>query len=136
MRCTIRAFLRADQFNVRQMRRIIVRFPWIFGAIHVVLISVFFVVYYLPSSDPNHGMLFILPALADPVILLAHRLFRGLDNHEAVLVSAFFVLGTIQWWIIGYIFRSILGLFIKPNQSTDPALASGTPLAGPESRLP
>jgi hypothetical protein len=112
----------ANQFNVRLMRKTITRLPITFGVIHLVLIGLFAIVYCLPARDPNHGMLFIFPALVDPVILFAHRAFPAIDDNVTFLIMTFVVLGTLQWWLVGYLIRFItLGLFFTPNQSKDPA---------------
>src|SRR5437763_127407 len=79
------------------------RFTVLFLTLHGALLLLFVFLYTLPSSDPNHGMAWLLPYTVDrPLSYVAERLlFRTASMTLRVIVYLCF--GSLQWGVIGYL---------------------------------
>jgi hypothetical protein len=68
------------------------------SGLHLVWCLCFFYQYF-HSQDPNRGMAFVLFIPIDPWIIL----FSVVEASDVVLATLLLVLGTAQWWGIGWL---------------------------------
>ena len=104
------------------------------GGLHLAFCVLFFA-FYLNSHDPEKSMAFVLFIPIDPWIV---PLSKGVELNDWVFAGVVTVLGTVQWWVVGWVlgylvFKLRQGL---PNQSPQPTPASVTSPAeqGPRRR--
>jgi hypothetical protein len=85
--------------------RLVRRLPWILLLLHTAVAGIIVYDFFLPSSDANHALVLVLLFGADPILLplLAVRAFAG--GGLAVWLAAVAVLGSLQWWGLGWLLR-------------------------------
>ncbi len=71
---------------------------WILATLHFVFCMIFFALYF-SSADLQRGMAFVLFVPFDPWIVPLSRLPLA----DSILATILTILGTLQWWCIGWL---------------------------------
>src|SRR5260370_18183025 len=91
-------------------------YTFLLPTLHSVLLLLFVFLYTLPSSDPNHGMAWLLPYIVDrPLSYVAERLLF----HSAYMtprVILYLCFGGFQCGAIGYFIARFLRRPLVPKQ--------------------
>jgi hypothetical protein len=87
-------------------------FGWILGVLHFAFCVLFFTFYFI-STDPEKSIAFSLFVPFDPWIVPLSRLPVG-EVEFAVCVT---VLGTFQWWAVGWLVNRTLAWLFKARSS-------------------
>jgi membrane protein YqaA with SNARE-associated domain len=92
----------------------------ILASLHLVFCALFFLMYFI-SKDPQRGDCLVLFVPADPWIVL---LGDAIQNETAV-AALVTVLGTAQWWVIGWALGRIAERFRSRMSNKATSLDAG-----------
>lgn len=92
----------------------------ILAGLHLAFCAVFFTMYFI-AKDQQRGIAFVLLLPVDPWIVLV----GGVIQNEAAFAALITVLGTAQWWGIGWVLGKIAERFRKRMSNKATALDAG-----------